>query len=318
LIRVKSGFGEPMLPTTAEPDAIYLVSPSSAVPDDAPWDLALSQLRLHGWDPLIDRDARKQHQRFAGTDRQRANALLRAAAQPQARMVMMTRGGYGLMRLLPLLDWTTLASAGKFWVGFSDATAFHLAMLGRTQTETWAGPALLDDFGHEATDQNTCDCLREAYEGRLKILGFSLRGQSKTAPPLDERGILWGGNLSMVCAMLGSHWLPHAPSKGILFLEDVGEHPYRIERMLLQLLYSGVIDSQRAVLLGEFTNYRLSERDRGYDLRQALGWVRKQTRVPILEGLPFGHTPLKLTLPHGRRIGLATEARKAYLLLEDS
>jgi muramoyltetrapeptide carboxypeptidase len=121
----------------------------------------------------------------------------------------------------------------------------------------------------------------------------------------------------MVCAMLGSRWLPKAPSGGIFFLEDAGEHPYRIERMLLQLLYSGVIDAQKAVLLGGFNQYRLSERDGGYDLKHAIEWIRKQTHVPILEGLPFGHTSVKLTLPHGRRIGLATEAQTAYLLLED-
>jgi muramoyltetrapeptide carboxypeptidase len=298
-------------------DPVYLVSPSSAVPEDAPWDLALSQLRLQGWHPVIDRDARKRHLRFAGTDRQRAAAICRAATQSQARMVMMTRGGYGWMRLLPHLDLDALAEAGKFWVGFSDATAFHLAMFGHSATQTWAGPAMLDDFARESLDETTCGCLRNAYQGELKALGFAVRGQKRGQPALEERGPLWGGNLSMVCAMLGSRWLPKAPSGGIFFLEDAGEHPYRIERMLLQLLYSGVIDAQKAVLLGGFNQYRLSERDRGYDLKHAIEWIRKQTNVPILEGLPFGHTSVKLTLPHGRRIGLATEAQTAYLLLED-
>jgi len=287
------------------------------VAPDAPWDLALSQLRRHGWQPVVDRDARKQHQRFAGTDRQRAAAFSRACTQTHARMVMFTRGGYGLMRLLPQLDWTALAAADKFWVGFSDATAFHLAMLGHANIETWAGPALLDDFACEAPDETTSDCLREAYEGRLQAVGFPIRGLPRGRPALEERGTLWGGNLSIVCAMLGSRWMPKPPADGVLFLEDVGEHPYRIERMLVQLLYSGVIDAQKAVLLGTFNNYRLTDRDKGYDLRHAIAWVRKETRVPILEGLPFGHGERKVTLPHGRRVRLATQGRSAFLLLND-
>lgn len=304
------------LPSGQSP--VYLISPAGAIEDDAPYDLALSQLRQHKWMPIEDRAVRAQWRRFAGTDAQRLMAVKRAASQNQARMVMMTRGGYGWMRLLPSLPFKALADAGKFWVGYSDTTAFHLAMLGTTGSLCWAGPMLLDDFGQQEVDEISSGCLREAFEGQLEALGFRCRSCAPNRSSVDERGLLWGGNLSMLCAMLGSRWLPKAPSGGILFLEDVGEHPYRIERMLLRLLYEGVLDAQKAILLGCFNGYRLLANDRGYDLATVFSWIARQTKVPLLEGLPFGHRPGKLCLPHGARVGLATEGRQAYLLFDES
>ena len=104
---------------------------------------------------------------------------------------------------------------------------------------------------------------------------------------------------------------------GILFLEDVGEHPYRIERMLGQLLPAGVLDAQAAVLIGYVNRYRLVERDAGFDMPVVIRRLRSLTRTPILTGLPVGHDSPKLTLPHGARVGLATEGRTAYLVLHE-
>ncbi len=96
---------------------------------------------------------------------------------------------------------------------------------------------------------------------------------------------------------------------GILFLEDVNEHPYRVERSLLQLHQAGVLDAQKAVLLGEFTGWRKSPLDRGYALKTAVAQLRSVTRTPILTGLPFGHVPTKVTLPVGARVDLLVEGR---------
>lgn len=317
------------MPSTSNPDkpndaakgktsanGVYLISPSGAIEDQAPYSLAMQQLINHGWTPYADPGLKARWQRFAGTDTQRIGALERAAKQSKARMVMMTRGGYGWMRLLPRLNFKALADADKFWVGFSDTTAFHLAMLGTTSSVTWAGPMLLDDFGQQEVDETTSGCLREAFEGKLEVLGFRYKSCTPNMAALDERGVLWGGNLSMVCGMIGSPWLTKAPEAGILFLEDVGEHPYEIERMLLRLLYSGIIDAQKAVLLGSFNGYSLRSNDRGYTLQKVFRWIASQTKVPLLEGLPFGHQQGKVCLPHGMRLGLATEGRQAFLLLD--
>jgi muramoyltetrapeptide carboxypeptidase len=227
---------------------------------------------------------------------------------------MITRGGYGLTRLLPRLDFRALARAGKRWVGLSDFTAFHLAMLARARAVTWAGPALLDDFAVDSpaeVDPTTLGCFREAMAGELEMLGFRAGGPAG----VDERGTLWGGNLSVLCALLGTPFMPKVTG-GILFVEDVNEHPYRIERMLVQLLQAGVIDAQRALVIGYVNRYALAPHDRGYDLPAALRWLRSQTRVPIVTGLPFGHDRPKLTLPHGATVGLATQGRRGWLVFE--
>jgi muramoyltetrapeptide carboxypeptidase len=292
---------------------IYLISPSGAVNDPARARGAAAVLNALGHPTRFDPAALRRSQRFAGGDEGRAAAFARAAKQ-DFPVVMITRGGYGLTRLLPMLDFRQLARADKHWVGLSDFTAFHLAMLARAGARTWAGPALLDDFAVEApeqVDEVTLGCFQEAMSGALEILGF------KAASPVavDVRGTLWGGNLSVVCALLGTPYFPKVKN-GILFIEDVNEHPYRVERMLLQLLQAGVLDSQAAVLVGYVNRYRLAEHDRGYDLAAALKYIRSQTRTPIVTGLPFGHDQPKLTLPHGAQIGLATEGRQGWLVFE--
>jgi muramoyltetrapeptide carboxypeptidase len=147
--------------------------------------------------------------------------------------------------------------------------------------------------------------------GELEAVGF------RTEPGFDGlqvRGTLWGGNLCMVSSMLGTpHWPGKAIKGGVLFLEDVNEHPYRIERGLLQLHQAGVLDAQKAVLLGAFNNFRKSPLDRGYSLKTAVAHLRSVTKTPILTGLPFGHVPTKVCLPVGARVNLLVDGRNALI-----
>jgi muramoyltetrapeptide carboxypeptidase len=290
---------------------LYAISPSGAVQDAQRLHRAAAHLAAAGIRTTFDRAAFARSQRFAGTDLQRAAAFERAAAQP-APVVMVTRGGYGLTRYLDALDYARLARAGKRWVGVSDFTAFQLAMLARAGATTWAGPALVD-FGPERAeevDETTLGAFAEAMQGELEVLGFPYRGPRD----VEARGTLWGGNLSVLCALVGTPWFPKV-KRGILFVEDVNEHPYRIERMLTQLLHAGVIDAQAAVLVGQVTRYRLAEHDRGFDLPAVLAFLRSRTRTPVLAGLPYGHEMPCVTLPHGARVELATEGRTCWLRL---
>jgi muramoyltetrapeptide carboxypeptidase len=211
-----------------------------------------------------------------------------------------------------MLDFRQLARADKHWVGLSDFTAFHLAMLARAGARTWAGPALLDDFAVEApeqVDEVTLGCFQEAMSGELEMLGF--RASSPVA--VDARGTLWGGNLSVLCSLVGTPYIPEVQG-GVLFLEDVAEHPYRIERMLTQLLNAGVLSQQKAIVLGAFTDYKLTSHDKGYKLNSVVSWLRAQVKTPVLTGLPFGHVPTKLCLPVGQEVSLLREGREAFLL----
>jgi muramoyltetrapeptide carboxypeptidase len=147
-----------------------------------------------------------------------------------------------------------------------------------------------------------------------------LTPQAIPKPLSISDGVLWGGNLSMISSLLGTEYLPSIDQVrgGILFIEDVNEHPYRIERMLHQLVDAGYLGQQKALLLGGISSYRLTEVDRGYDLNASLDAIRQRLgeTVPILTGLPFGHNPDKLTLPVGRVASLSASS-SGYILKAD-
>ena len=299
----------------AEPLSLTLFSPAGVVRTVAPLRLAARRLAKLGFRVDVDDAAALRVQRFAGDDETRLAAIHRiATAAPDVALA--TRGGYGLTRLLDRVDWKAIARSvekGTRWVGYSDLTALQLGLLAHRGAITWAGPLACDDFGRSeaagGVDDITQACFVEAMTGVLEAVGF------RTGDGLDGlevRGTLWGGNLCVLNSLLGT---PHFPRvrDGILFLEDVNEHPYRIERNLLQLQHAGVLERQRAIVLGAFTGYRKSPNDRGYTLATAIERVRAATRTPILTGLPYGHVETKVTLPVGAKVRLLVDRRQAYI-----
>jgi muramoyltetrapeptide carboxypeptidase len=128
-----------------------------------------------------------------------------------------------------------------------------------------------------------------------------------------KNATLWGGNLSMLSALLGTPYFPEVKG-GILFLEDVGEHPYRIERLLTHLLNAGVLARQKAIVMGQFTEFKLTPHDKGFNLQSVLQWLRTQIKTPILTNLPFGHVATKVLLPFGAKADLIVEGRDVLLL----
>lgn len=293
------------------PKGIYLISPSGAVADPSRIEMARERLGELGFRTVLDRAALAVHERFAGTDKQRLAGIARSLTQKQP-IVMATRGGYGLSRLLPFIDWQAVADSGKIFIGQSDFTVFNLALLAKTGAPSYAGPTAVFDFGVKKVDELTADLFLECMRGELEILGF----ESPGSDPVDARGILWGGNLAMVASLVGTPYLPKIKG-GILFLEDISEHPFRIERMLTQLWHAGVLARQKAIVLGRFTDYRLAAHDNGFDMPSVVRWLREHVKVPVVTGLPYGHVKVKATLPIGRKVGIATEDGMAHLVLEE-
>jgi muramoyltetrapeptide carboxypeptidase len=290
---------------------IYLFSPAGAVRSKEALATAVKNIALSGYQVQVDRSALSTRQRFAGSDSQRCAAFERAATSKHP-IAMAIRGGYGITRLLGMLNYKVLAAGGKRWVGYSDFTAFQLAMLAQTKTVTYSGPAALDDFAKLEMDDLTVSLFSEMMRDELELIGFKTRSP-QTYKGFEASGTLWGGNLSVLCSMQGSDYFPKVRG-GLLMLEDVAEPPYRIERMLTQLLHSGVIDQQKAVLLGYFNKYHLTPHDDGFDMPSVVKWLRSKTDTPIITGLPMGHDSLKFTLPHGAKVGLAIEGNTCYLL----
>lgn len=274
---------------------IAIVAPSGCVADPAALDRAAARLEASGHRVIIDEAARFRHQRFAGTDDERLACLHRMAAREDVDLILAARGGYGISRLLARIDYDLIARSGKLVAGHSDCTALLLALWARTRTPSLAGPTACFDFGGESVSEFTArEFWRALGEPHRTIHGTGDARQPRCA----VSGTLWGGNLAMVASIVGTPYLPDVDG-GILFLEDVAEHPYRIERMLLQLLHAGILDAQSAILLGDFSGYRLQDNDCGYDLPAAIETIRAMTATPVLTGLAYGHIRDKVSLPIG-------------------
>jgi muramoyltetrapeptide carboxypeptidase len=303
---------------------IYIYSPSSAVGDRSAFQRGVKRLQSMGHEVEIDADAMSRHQRFAGPDEVRLQAIHRAASSG-ADVALISRGGYGLSRILGDIRYKKIAKAianGTQFVGYSDFTALQCALMAKTGAFSWAGPSLCDGFGVAADaqpDDIMLACFDDLLCGQGEGTGWRQKMPGGMPTDLDsksqlsvEDGLLWGGNLTVLTSLLGTPFFPKVKG-GILFLEDVAEHPYRIERCLTQLLHAGVLVRQRAILLGQFTDYRLAAHDRGYKLQSVVDWLRRKITVPVLTNLPFGHVQTRVLLPVGAKCDLHVEGRDALL-----
>jgi len=296
---------------------IYIFSPSSAVRDKAAFRRGIKRLKAQGHEVEVDASALDTHMRFAGDDATRIAAIDRACASG-ANVALITRGGYGLTRILPALPYKQITKAidgGLQFVGLSDFTAFNQAVYAKTGRISWQGPALGEDFG---SDQEPNDIMQACFDDLLleqgEGTGWQLPKAEAERRVLVNDAPLWGGNLSVVVSLLGTPYFPHVKG-GVLFLEDVGEHPYRVERMLTQLLHAGVLAEQKVVLMGQFSNYKLvPAHDKGFKLATVVERLRSQIKAPVLTGLPFGHVETKVLLPVGAKVDLVTEGRDALMV----
>ena len=294
--------------------SIHLIAPSGASLDTKSPLAGIEWLKEQGIAVQNAECTERVHERFAGVDAVRLSELNELAKLDPKTLVMAMRGGYGIHRILPNIDWQGIAKAiqnGLQICGHSDFTAFHLGLLAKTGAVSLSGPMLNFDFGRidesgaatapnqfmwehftSAIDSRTLNCSVSAPQSFL--------GKENTGACA---GLLWGGNLTVLTSLIGTEYFPDQKKtqSGILFLEDVNEHPYRIERMLMQLLDAGVLVSQAAILLGGFSAYRLYDNDQGYSLERAIEAIRQRLpgNIPILTELPFGHQAHKLTLPVG-------------------
>ena len=285
------------------PRTIAIVAPSGYAADPAAFQRGLARLRALGHTVKDLSATGTKHQRFAASDEARIAQLHAAARDPEVEVVIALRGGYGLSRLLPDIDFGLLANSGKCWVGHSDFTALQMGLL-KHGASSFAGPMICDDFSRDETS----DFTHAHFWQCLSQTTLALEVQATGNPALTVSGKLWGGNLAMLAHLAGTPWMPDVDG-GILFIEDINEHPYRVERMLLQLWHAGVLQKQRAILFGDFSGYKLTDYDNGYDFATMAAWLSERIGLPILQGLPFGHIRDKVTLPVGADCTLNSDAK---------
>lgn len=303
--------------------SIHLIAPSGASLDTSSPLAGIEWLQSQGIEVLNAACVNRVEQRFAGSDAERLTEINQLATLSPDSVAVAMRGGYGLHRLLPDIEWSAISKAIKNGLqicGHSDFTVFQLGLLAKTGVVSLAGPMLNFDFAcqgeqgegitpnafmwahfQKAIEERKLDCTIQAEQPFLRK---STSGQAS--------GMLWGGNLTVLAGLVGTPYLPNQQQTqgGILFLEDVNEHPYRIERMLMQLLDAGILANQSAILLGGFSAYRLYDNDRGYALETAIEAISRRLpeNIPVLTGLPFGHQAEKLTLPVGAQAHIQYDA----------
>lgn len=289
--------------------------------------LALQRMACAGFKVDNPTVTSRQYLRFAGTDTQRASDLQNIATGAVAapKLLMGVRGGYGAMRLLPMIDWQTLGrimtERGTILAGFSDVTAIQCALLAKGNMSTLAAPMLYSEFGKTAPDNVSCRQFVKALSNpNLSIAIQSAALTSSKLPAILAHdtsktltGTIWGGNLSVVSALAGSDYLPRIKG-GIIFLEEIGEQPYRIERMLYDLYLAGVFKGQQAIIFGAISSTGHDSYDTRYDVASVIQQLHQLTGLPIYNGMSFGHIAQKSSFPLGARCQILPNTQSGYTL----
>ena len=291
---------------------LHLVAPSGFGSDEQRNLLAIHRLTQAGF--YIDNPEviSRRYLRFAGSDSERLGditVLLNRPVHQLPKVLLGVRGGYGAMRLLNKLSdhqWRTLTQKlkerGTLLMGFSDFTALQLAMYAKGHLPYVAGAMLSSDFGKTEVNTDTIQSfINLCTQNQLRIQVPEAQLYRDSARPLAKpiKGTLWGGNLSVLAAMVGTPYMPTIDN-GILFLEDTGEQPYRIERMLQTLVLSGIVAKQQAIVLGKFNFSGISDAYNGdYTFDTVIRTIQQTTGRPIYTDFPFGHVARRINFPLG-------------------
>jgi len=293
---------------------IRLIAPSGYCQNQAAAQRAIERLTVnHKLDnaPIISRRV----QRFAGTDEARLNDLNELVKLPTLPdIILAVRGGYGASRLLENIDYSGLRARftdhATALCGHSDFTAIQLALLAHSDMVTFSGPMLAGNFGAETLSSFT----EGHFWGVLTQPEYSITWQDSEDRDGNWQGQLWGGNLAMICSLVGTPWLPKIRD-GILVIEDINESPFRVERMLLQLHHAGILAQQKAVITGSFTHATANDYDAGYQLSTVWEYLEQKTGIPFIHHLDFGHEAETVTLPIGAQATLIAHQKQRQLTL---
>lgn len=303
-------------------DTIGIVAPASAPPDPKAVDRAADAIERFGFKPKLGKNVRARHGFLAGGDRERAADLMAMFADKKVKAILCLRGGYGASRILDRLDYDLIRRNPKILSGYSDITALHFALAKKINLISLHAPmlngALADpkvpgftkkSFFRTVMEARPPGGICEGYDGKTVSI---LRGGM-------AEGRLVGGNLSLICASLGTPFAPSFKGK-ILFFEDIGEKPYRLDRMLTQLWNAGILSQVAGVAVGVNRDCNDPDAKRGGEYRQSAADVMKERlsslRVPVVTGLPFGHVDLNATIPVGARATL--DGKRGDLIITEA
>lgn len=294
-------------------DRIGIVAPASAFARES-FDAGIAELRRLGYEPVYDESVFARHRYTAGDAALRAGAFLRAWHDPSIAALMAVRGGYGSVHLLPLLDPADLRRTPKAFIGYSDNTSLLSWLTGACGVTAFHGPMLDGRLakGESAYDLDTFTRVLT----RAQPAGRITHAQVESLHPGEARGILLGGTLTNLTASFGTPYAFDPPAGHVLFIDEVAERPYRIDRMLTQLRLSGLLSRASAIVFGELP--RCDEPAVGGPaIKAVVADLLAHFRGPVLFGLPSGHTDgACMTLPFGVQVRVQTGAEPGVIVEE--
>lgn len=275
-------------------DKVALLAPSSPVPADV-LEKAIRSIEFLGLVPSVYKSCTLHHGYLAGTDNARASDINRAFADDSIKGVFCLRGGYGTMRLLPLLDLEIIKQNPKVFVGYSDITALHTVFNGLCGFVTFHGPMPSTDYTIHSS--YTIDSLKENIFGYGPHRIYNPEGKEISVLTAGKaEGIITGGNLSLLAGTLGSPYETDTKGK-LLFIEDVSEEPYRIDKNLTALALAGKFDDAAGIIFGIFADCEAS--DESLTLDQIIDEVVLPCGRPVIKGFHAGHIYPQPTIPMG-------------------
>ena len=296
-------------------DTVGLVAPASALtlPDEL--DRAIHWITGMGLVPKLGQHVGEQYGYLAGTDAARASDLDAMFADPDVRAIFAIRGGWGGARILPLLDWNGIRDNPKLLIGYSDTTALHLAIAARAGFATLHAPNGASSWQKESWDS----LWQIAFAAGTPVLGGpgvedAVGRPARTLTGGTARGRLLGGNLTILSTLMGTGWLPDFDG-AILFVEDINEDPYRVDRMFQQLKLGGILDRVGGVIFGQCTRCGSPAPDSDtFTLDDVVDQYLGALGKPAIAGFDTGHVGNQLSLPVGVDVEFDATARTLRML----
>jgi muramoyltetrapeptide carboxypeptidase len=299
-------------------DTVAVVAPASGATADA-FDRALASLAALGFKTRVGQYARGLKGFLSGTDKERLSDLHAAFEDKSVSAVWCLRGGSGSPRILPDVDYKLIARNPKVFIGYSDITAMHLAIHSRTGLVTFHGPGATSEMSDYTKSQLLGVISNPSDRFVIKLSDFNKAQASplfhaSVITPGKARGPLVGGNLSLLGALAGTPFGLKELKGRLLFMEDVNEPPYKVDRLLTQLRQSADLRSVAGIALGTFTNRTDAADEPAAPLLDVFKDRLGDLGVPVLYGLSFGHIRDQCTFPLGVEAELDTFAQTVTLL----
>lgn len=266
----------------------------------------LHYLKERGYKIKLGKHVSDVHGYLAGQDADRVHDLNSMLCDPEVDAVFCTRGGYGTPRILPHIDYEVIKERPKILVGYSDITALQLAIFARTGLVTFSGPMVAVELGKGVAPFTEAHFWPLLTSANISLKMTARDGPLERLKPGRATGTLLGGNLAMVCSLLGTEYLPDLRG-AILVIEEIGEEPYRLDRMLTQLKLAGVLAQAGGLVLGHFSGCEPSSGQPSLTVEEIVMNATAGLEIPVVAGLPYGHGEVKYTLPLGARACLDAE-----------